>query len=125
MAPMSAPVKAILGGGGGAGAVTMMGFDTVDEHPAEVLHGPVVIVAVLTTVPVALAATTALNVAVALLPAARLTSNVQVLPDVLVTLQVSLPVTAHDGVPWIVRFDGKVSVIVAAPAPSPTFLMVT
>ena len=107
MAAMSAPVKAMTAGLTGGtvvvvvvvGAVTMIGLDTVDAQPAEVLQGPSVIVAVLTTVPVAVAATRALKVTVAVLPAARLTSNVQVLPEVLVTLQVSLPVTAQVGVP--------------------------
>ena len=84
-----------------------------------------VIVAVLVIVPVAAAATVALKVTVAELPAARFTANVQVLPVVLVTVQVSGAVTAHVGVPLIVRFDGKVSVITADPAPSPTFLTTT
>lgn len=131
---MSAPVKAMTAGlTGGAvvvvvvvtnGAVTGgIGLDTVDEHPEAVLHGPVVIVAVFVTVPVAPAATTALNVTVAVLPAARFTANVHVLPLVLVTVQVSDPVVAQLGVPEIVRFEGSVSEMVAAPPPSPTFLM--
>jgi hypothetical protein len=113
-------VKATAGAGTGG-----IGLDTVDAQPEDVLHGPVVIVAVFVMVPVAAAATVALNVTVAELPAARFTANVQVLPVVLVTVQVSGAVTAHVGVPWIVRFDGRVSVIVAVPAPSPTFLVTT
>lgn len=82
------------------GAVTGgIGFDTVDAQPEDVLHGPVVIVAVFVIVPEAVAATTALNVTVAVSPTASVTSNVQVLPVVLVTLQVSGAVTAHVGVP--------------------------
>ena len=67
---MSAPVKATTGGLGTGGrvvgvVVTMIGFVTVDEHPEVGLHGPVVMVAVLTTLPVALAASRALKVTVA------------------------------------------------------------
>jgi hypothetical protein len=109
-----------------AAAVTGgIGLDTVDEHPEDVLHGPVVIVAVFVMVPVAAAATVALNVTVAVWPAARFTAKFHVLPEVFVTVQVSGEVAAHVGVPLIVRFDGRVSVIVADPAPSPTFFMAT
>src|SRR5580700_9783919 len=80
-------------------------------------------VAVLTTSAVSLAATVALKVTVAVSPAARLTVKVQVDPLGLATAQVSDAVTAHVGVPWTARLDGTSSVIVAEPAPSPTFLM--
>jgi hypothetical protein len=70
MPARSAPVKAMTGGLGAGGGVlgvvvTMIGFVTVDEHPEGALHGPVVMVAVLATLPVALAASWALNVTVA------------------------------------------------------------
>ena len=55
-------------GGVTAAAVTtgVTGFETVDEQPEDVVHGPSVIVAVFVMVPVAVAATTAAKVAVAL-----------------------------------------------------------
>lgn len=131
MAAMSAPVNAMTAGlTGGAvvvvGAVTMIGFDTLDEQPDDVLHGPVVIVAVFVMVPVALAETTALNVAVAVSPAARLTAKVNVLP-LPPAVQVSGAVAAQAGagVEASVSPAGRASVIVAVPAPSPTFLMAT
>jgi len=108
-----------------AAAVVMIGFVTDDEQPAAVVHGPVVMVAVFVMLPVALAATVAEKVAVALSPAARLTMKVQVLPVVLATVQVSGIVTAQAGVPLTVRDDGTASVTVADPAPSPTFLTTT
>jgi hypothetical protein len=131
---MSAPVKAMTGGGTTGGGtvttvkVTMIGFVTVDEQPDDVLHGPVVMVAVFTTLPVALVASTALKVTVAVSPAARVTANVQVVPDVgFVIVHVSFveSVTAQDGVPWTVSVDGIGSLTVADPDPSPTFLMAT
>ena len=86
-------------------------------------------VAVLTTLPVALAASRALNVTVAVWPAASVTANVQVvLPEAgAVTVHVSVEefVTAHDGVPWTVSVDGSGSLIVADPDPSPMFFMAT
>jgi len=134
MPAMSAPVKAMTAGFGTGGnvvgvVVTTIGFVTVEEHPEGALHGPVVMVAVLVTLPVALAASLALNVTVAVWPAASVTTNVQVvLPGAgAVTVQVSVDesVTAQEGVPWTVRVDGSGSLIVADPDPSPTFLMVT
>ena len=82
-------------------------------------------VAVFVMLPVALDATVAEKVAVALSPAARLTAKVQVLPVVLATVQVSGIVTAQTGVPLTVRDDGTASVTMADPAPSPTFLTTT
>jgi hypothetical protein len=108
-----------------AAAVVMIGFVTVDEQPAAVVHGPVVMVAVFVMLPVALDATVAEKVTVALSPAARLTVKVQVLPLGLITEQVSGVVTAQAGVPLTVRDDGTASVTVADPAPSPTFLTAT
>jgi len=120
-----AVVGAAVVGGVTAAAVTTgaTGFETVDEQPEDVVHGPVVIVAVFVMVPVAVAATMAAKVTVALSLAARLTVKVQVLPLGLATLQVSGEVTAQAGVPVTVRADGTTSVTVADPAPSPTFLM--
>jgi hypothetical protein len=108
-----------------AAAVVTIEFVTDDEQPDAVVHGPVVMVAVLVMLPVALDATVAEKVAVALSPAARLTANVQVLPVVLATVQVSGIVTAQTGVPLTVSDDGTASVTMADPAPSPTFLTTT
>jgi hypothetical protein len=135
-APVKAMVAAVLGavfgavvvvvvvGATVAGAVAtgVTGSDDVDEQADEVLHGPVVIVAVFATAPVALDATTAAYVTVAVSPAARLTAKFHVVPE-LVTMQVSGAVTAQTGVPWTVSEDGTSSLTVAVPAPSPTFLI--
>ncbi len=110
-----------------AADVATMGLVTEDEQPADVVHGPVVIVAVLVTVPGALATTVAAKVTVAVSPAARLTVKVQVSPLGFEMLQVSGEVTAHAGAGVLstVRDEGTTSVTVAEPAAAPTFLMAT
>lgn len=66
-------VVAAVDAGGTVGGVTapvvttgVTGFETVDEQPEGVVQGPSVIVAVFVMVPVAVAATTAAKVTVAL-----------------------------------------------------------
>ena len=98
---------------------TTSGFVTVEEQFGDV-QGPVVIVAVLTTVVVSVDFTSASNVAFAESPLARCTLIVSVVP-LTVTEHVSPLVTvAHVGVPESVTFDGRGSVIVAVPAADPT-----
>jgi hypothetical protein len=149
-----APVKAIVTGavagvvtgavaGAVAGAVTGAGgvvdtvtagevtgvtvLVTVDEQPEDVVQFPSVIVAVLVMVPVAVDATRAAKVAVAVSPGASVTVKVHVLPDGLATMQLSVAgvVTTHPGVPWTVSEDGTSSVTVADPVAVPTFVMAT
>ena len=98
---------------------TTTGFVTVDEQCGDV-QGPVVIVAVLTTVVVSVDFTTASNVAFAESPLARCTLIVSVVP-VTFTEQVSPLVTvAHAGVPESVTLPGSGSETVAVPAAVPT-----
>jgi hypothetical protein len=130
MAAMSAPVKAMTGVGGGTvvvTAVTMIVFDTLDEQPEDVLHGPVVIVAVLVMVPVAPALTTALNVAVAVSPAARFVTVIVIVEPEALAVQLPLEPVEHAGAGLVasVSCEGTGSVMVAEPAPSPTFLTAT
>jgi hypothetical protein len=113
-------------------------FVTVDEQLFTAAFGvlaadavplsqlPVVMVAVLTTSPLSVDETVALNVTETWSPAARVTLKVQVLPDGLATVHVSVPLRVPQaGVPFIVRFDARVSVTTAEPPPSPMFSMST
>jgi hypothetical protein len=99
----------------------LIGFDTLEAHA--VVHGPVVILAVFTIVPVAEAPTVPLMVTVAVCFGARVTLKVQVLPVGFTTVHVSGLVTAQDGEFVTVSCDGIPSVTTAEPPASPTFSM--
>jgi hypothetical protein len=98
---------------------TTTGFVTVDEQCGDV-HGPVVIVAVFTTVVVSVGFTTASNVAFAESPLASVTLMTSVVP-VTLTEQVSpLATVAQAGVLDSVTLPGSGSVTVALPEAVPT-----
>ena len=101
----------------------MIGFDTLEEQASEAMHGPVVIVAVFITVPLAETATVLLTFTVAVWFAASVTLKVHVLPVGFATVQTSGEVTRHDGEAVSVSCDGMESVTTADPVPSPTFVM--
>ena len=98
---------------------TTTGFVTVDEQCGAV-HGPVVIVAVFTTVVVSVGFTTASKVAFAESPLASVTVMTSVVP-VTLTEHVSPEATvAHAGVPESVTLVGRGSLTVALPEAVPT-----
>lgn len=103
---------------------TTTGFVTVDEQWGDV-QGPVVIVAVLTTVVVSVGFTTASKVAFAESPLARCTFIVTVEP-LTVTEHVSPEATvAQVGVPESMTLPGRGSVTVAVPDAVPTLSTTT
>lgn len=98
---------------------TTTGFVTVDEQCGDV-QGPVVIVAVLTTVVVSVGFTTASNVAFAESPLASVTVITSVVPVTLTKHVSPVATVAQTGVPASVTLPGRGSVTVALPEAVPT-----